>query len=308
MKHRIKTLLKSSLAVCVGVMATAAQALTLPLPEQGDVVGNIQFAEAHAGEKLADIGRRYDIGAQQMQQANPNIPAERQLHTGTKVLIPSQFILPNAPREGIVINLAEQRLYYYPTERAVVVTEPVGIGREGKWQTPLGKTKVVKKVVDPYWHPTVNVRLEAAKNGTPIPYEFPPGPNNPLGKHIMRLGWPTYLIHGTNDPDTVGGRVSAGCIRLLPAAMTNLYKQIAVGTSVTVVNTPYKIGWLDNRLYIEAHLPLEEEREPRGKSKAALVNSITNRVEAFEKAWVNWRLVQKFARQANGIPQIIGQS
>ncbi len=298
-KHKLKTLVLLSFISC------SVNAITLSLPEQGNVIGQLKKVAVHSGETLADVGRRFDIGFLQMQEANPDVKTTSSLRSGMEVIIPAQFILPDVERAGIVINLAEQRMYFYPAEKHSIVTEPVGIGRQGQWKTPLGITKVTKKQTDPVWHPTANVRIEAAKNGTPIPWQFKAGPNNPLGKHVLRLGWSTYLIHGTNHPETVGGRVSAGCIRMLPEGIANLYPQVEVGTKVTVVNQPYKIGWLDNKLYFEAHKPFEQSKEKVKEAMLDIVNLISNEISDKE-AWVNWQLVRKYAKENQGFPLIIG--
>lgn len=230
------------------------------LPANGNVIGEIQYANVQAGETLSDVGIRYDVGYYEMVAANPLVDPIRRLPPATKLIIPSEYVLPSGPRQGLVINLAEYRLYYFPPNDNTVVTLPVGIGREG-WNTPIGLTKITAKERDPIWRPTANVRAEAAKNGTPIPNEFPPGEGNPLGRHVMRLGWPTYLIHGTNRRDGVGARVSAGCIRMMPEDIEVLYEQVPVGTTVRVVDEPIKIGHLGKQLILEVHPPLIEHRQ-----------------------------------------------
>lgn len=251
--------------------------ITLVLPSQGDVVGQPQYARPEVGESLSDVGMRYDIGYYEMIRANPKVDPVRPLSSETRLIIPSQFILPDAPRLGLVINLAEYRLYYYPPNDNVVITMPVGIGREG-WTTPIGLTKVIAKERDPVWRPTANVRAEAAKNGTPIPNLFPPGEANPLGRHILRLGWPTYLIHGTNRRDGVGARVSAGCMRLMPEDIEYLYDRVAVGTLVRVLNEPVKLGRLKDAWFIEIHPALVEQKNSNLKDRVQELlakNSIT---------------------------------
>jgi L,D-transpeptidase ErfK/SrfK len=296
-----------SFLFCFIFLSSEVTALTLALPSdgEGDVVGSIQEATAKGDETLADIGRRYDIGSHEMAVANPALLLNKKLFTGTKVVVPSKFILPKEVRKGIVINLAELRLYYYPEERGVVVTQPVGIGREGNWRTPQGKTKVTAKVEDPYWRPTANVRAEAAKHGTPIPYVFPPGPNNPLGKYILRLGWPTYLIHGTNRPEGVGDRVSAGCIRMLPEDAKELYDTVPIGTQVVVINEPYKAGWKGNQLYFEAHPPLQENKDQYVADKSRVVKTIEDSLEDVE-AMVRWKKAIVMVKKHTGIPEMIG--
>lgn len=235
-------------------------ATTLVLPTEGDLVGELQYSRSEVGETLSDVGIRYDIGYYEMVRANPRVDPTRPLSPDTRVVIPSQFILPQVPRVGLVINLAEYRLYYYPANDNVVITMPVGIGREG-WTTPIGTSKVTKKERDPIWRPTANVRAEAAKNGTPIPNSFPPGEGNPLGRHILRLGWPTYLIHGTNRRDGVGSRVSAGCVRMMPEDIEYLFDLVSVGTPVRVINEPVKFGRHNGMLYIQAYPLLIEQKD-----------------------------------------------
>lgn len=179
------------------------------------------------------------MGYNEMVKANPHIDPNVILSPQTHVLIPSQFTLPQVPRHGIVINLADYRLYYFPENDNVVMTYPVGIGRKG-WSTPCGLTKIVTKQVNPIWHPSVNVQAFAEKKGVLMPDEFPPGPGNPLGKYALRLGWPTYLIHGSNHQGGIGERVSAGCIRMLAEDIENLYELVNVGTPVRIINTSHR--------------------------------------------------------------------
>ncbi len=286
-------------SIVIAFVSLPVGATSFTLPTSGNLVGELKYVDAKSGETLPDVGRRFDIGYNEIIKANPKIDPLRQLFGGTKVLIPSQFILPDTKKEGIVINLAELRLYYYPPDENIVVTEPVGIGREG-WNTPIGQTQVVSKQVDPVWRPTPNVRAEAAKNGTPIPSYFPPGINNPLGKYVLRLGWPTYLIHGTNRPEGVGARVSAGCIRMLPDDVEYLYKAVKVGTKVTVINESVKVGRDDNKIYLETHPQLKGAPNP---SKD--LQKVKMLISKYGSKRVNWKHVNNILEQANGIPEPI---
>lgn len=211
-----------------------ACATTLVIPPQGNVVGTIEYAYPDPGETLADVGVRYDIGYQEMVKANPKIDSVGILSPQERLLIPSQFILPQVPRHGLVINLSDYRLYFFPENDNVVMTYPVGIGRKG-WGTPCGLTKITAKQVNPTWHPTASVQAYAAKHGVLMPDVFPPGSGNPLGNHVLRLGWPTYLIHGSNSDGGIGERVSAGCIRMLPDDIEYLFDLVKVGTPVRIV-------------------------------------------------------------------------
>lgn len=276
------------------------------IDKQTDIVGEISYTYAHNGETLIDVGQRLDIGAPQIKEANPLLDEKLPLHLGTKITIPSQFILPNVERKGFVVNLAEQRLYFFPEDSKTVITEPVGIGRRGKWKTPLGLTKITKKVLDPLWHPTADVRLEAAKNGEPIPWEFPAGLNNPLGRHIFRLGWASYLIHSTDQPETVGGLVSAGCIRMLPKGIEYIFDKVSVGTQVNVINEPIKIGWKNKKLYMESHKSLNYAIT-NNRTTLNPVFLLRNTLEENKTLWVNWSLVKKATLLNEGFPQIIGE-
>lgn len=212
---------------------------TFVLPASGNLVGEIKYTRSAIGETIDEVGRRFNVGYYEMVKANPHVDANHTLANNTALIIPAQFILPNVPRKGIVINLAEYRLYYFPEDENVVITFPVGIGREG-WDTPLGLTKLTAKVVNPAWRPTAKLRAAAEEMGAPIPEVFPSGPDNPLGSHVLRLGWPTFLIHGTNRVDGIGAKVSAGCIRMLPDDIEYLYSLVHIGTPVRIINEPIK--------------------------------------------------------------------
>lgn len=210
---------------------------TYVLSNHANTVGKARYVSPEIGETLADVGYRYDIGLNEMRKANPQVPPNQILSPKIRVLIPSQFHLPSGPHQGIVINLAEFRLYYFPPDENIVITYPVGIGREG-WNTPLGITQVVAKQKNPVWRPTANLRNEAEKNGLPLPEYFPASAYNPLGKHALRLGWPEILIHGSRTANGIGTRVSAGCIRMRAEDIEYLYDFIKVGTVVRVINQP----------------------------------------------------------------------
>jgi L,D-transpeptidase ErfK/SrfK len=178
------------------------------------------------------------------------------------VLLPTQFVLPDVPREGLVLNIASKRLFYFPAmpdgEKRVVKTYPIGIGRVG-WETPLGMTTVVAKAKDPHWFVPASVRREHAEMGDPLPSVVPPGPDNPLGHRVLQLEMPGYLIHGTNQPYGVGMRVSHGCVRLYPENIELLYELVEIGEPVLIINEPYLLGRRDGELYFEPHQPLEDD-------------------------------------------------
>ncbi|MFO8153227.1 L,D-transpeptidase family protein [Thioalkalivibrio sp.] len=227
-----------------------------PLPENSDLIGENYVARVRERETLVDIAREHNVGFEEIRIANPNVsiwaPAP-----GTEVLIPARHILPDAPREGIVINLSEMRLYYYSSPE-VVETYPISVGRE-EFATPVGVTRTTVKVRDPSWSPPQSMREEAAVRGEPTPEVVPPGPENPLGRHAILLDLPSYLIHGTNQPDGVGMRVSRGCIRMFPEDIESLFDRVPAGTRVNIIDQPFKAGWSeDNVLYVQSFPQLEE--------------------------------------------------
>lgn len=214
--------------------ATAAWSTVWVLPSQDNSIGEIQYAIAKAGENVLSIGLSYDMGYYEMHRANPKLPLSKPLPAGTRVIIPSRHILPQALRKGIVISLSQYRLYYFIPHENTVLTFPIGIGRLG-WETPIGHTTIIKKEYRPVWHPSKNLQNDAANKGILLPDTFPPGTHNPLGDKILRLGWATYLIHGSSQVTVIGKKVSAGCIRLLPEDMDYLFDIVSVNTSVRVV-------------------------------------------------------------------------
>lgn len=225
------------------------------------VIGVPQIVFSKDEHTFSDLAREYGLGYDELVAANPEVdpwlPGE-----GTPVLLPTQFVLPDVPREGIVLNIAAKRLFYFPAaadgESQVVMTYPIGIGRVG-WETPLGSSAVVSKARDPHWYVPASVRAEHEALGNPLPSVVPPGPDNPLGKHVLKLDIPGYLIHGTNQPYGVGMRVSHGCVRLYPENIELLYELVDVGESVSIINEPYLTGMLDGAIYFEAHEPLEDD-------------------------------------------------
>ncbi|WP_133131399.1 L,D-transpeptidase [Legionella yabuuchiae] len=205
------------------------------LPDKGNVVGKTNVAESMPGELLADVAVRYRVGYNELKKANPNIDSGNVLPPFAQIKLPTRYTLPNAPRKGIVINLANYQLYYFPEHDNTVMIFPVGIGRDG-WNTPTGKTKVLAKEKSPSWRPTQQIKRHAAQQQMIIPDVFPPGPGNPLGEYVLRLDWPAFLIHGTNHPEGVGRKVSAGCIRMYPEDVEVLFDYVTIGTPVTIIN------------------------------------------------------------------------
>ncbi|MBT8085758.1 MAG: L,D-transpeptidase family protein [Woeseia sp.] len=245
---------------------------------QDSIVGELQLVRINEGDTFSDLAREYGLGYDEIVDANPTvdpwIPA-----AGTPVLLPTQYVLPDAKRRGIVLNIAAKRLFYYPDaadgEPQTVLTYPIGIGRVG-WETPLGSSTVTAKARDPHWYVPISVRKEHAAAGDPLPSVVPPGPDNPLGRHVLKLGMPGYLIHGTNQPYGVGMRVSHGCVRLYPENIESLYELIAIGEPVAIVNQPHSLGRRDDQLFFESHPVLEDHALDTEQHIAALTKSVSD--------------------------------
>ncbi|MGH8582113.1 MAG: L,D-transpeptidase family protein [Gammaproteobacteria bacterium] len=284
-----------------GLMLAGVKAETIRLPANSDnVVGTLGLTSTEKGDVLVDMGLAYSQGYVEMKLANPKVDPWLP-GVDTEVVIPSQYVLPDSPREGIVINLAEMRLYYYPRpkrgEPPVVLTFPISVGRQD-WKTPLGLTRVVKKDVDPNWYPPESIRAEHAADGDPLPKVVPAGPDNPLGRYALRLGHNGYLIHGTNKPYGIGMRVTHGCLRLYPKDIERLFHEVAVGTPVRIVNQPFKLGRLNGRLFLEVHPPFEEDGDVYRDRFTEVVGQITRMAPE-----VDWDHLQSVVAEHKGIPE-----
>lgn len=272
-----------------------------------DVVGQVQVTIATHEDTLPDIARRFNLGYEEIVRANPGVdpwlPGE-----GREIVLPTQFVLPSAPRTGLVINIAAMRIFYFPPakagEKQVVYTHPIGIGKVG-WSTPEGKTKVVSKQANPTWTPPASVRAEHKKNGEILPKVVPPGPDNPLGAYKFTLGWPSYLIHGTNKPYGVGLRSSHGCIRLYPEDVEKLFGMVGPGTAVQVVNQPFVFGWHEGQLYLQSYDVLEDDKRDWSKSQPKLLSkTLSKRIQgelAASKSTVDWKRVAEITKDPRGL-------
>jgi L,D-transpeptidase ErfK/SrfK len=285
---------------------TAAEQFVLPA-DGNDVIGLTITTQAEASDTLLDIARRYGVGYEEITNANPGVDPWLP-GAGTVVTVPKQRILPRAPRTGIVINLPEHRLYWYPPvaagQPAVVWTFPVSIGKMD-WHTPLGRTTIVSKAKDAPWIPPKSVREEHEKRGEPLPAVVPGGPDNPMGRYKMALGIPggAYLIHGTNRPAGIGMQVTHGCMRLYPEDIETLYGMVQLGTQVTIVNQPYKWGWHDGELLIEVHPALQEDAvEP--PSLTDLTRLIVEATRS-EPLAIDWIGAERTWREARGMPTAV---
>lgn len=293
----------------VSVMSSASAIDYIRPPDDIDVFGQVFTIKAQHNETLLDIGRNYGIGFNEMKQANPGIdmwvPGN-----GTEITIPSQYIIPPVPREGVVLNVAEMRLYYFPKakkgQKPIIMTFPVSVGRQD-WDTPIGSTKIVAKVKNPSWYPPKSIREEHAADGDELPLRVPPGPDNPLGDYAMRLGISGYLIHGTNRPSGVGMRVTHGCIRMFPEDIEYFFSKVPKGTKVTIVNYPYKAGWLADTLYLEAHPLLEDETNHRTFNKFTPVVDVVAEATKDRVERIDRLSVKKITTELKGIPEAISR-
>jgi L,D-transpeptidase ErfK/SrfK len=308
-----------------------AEVYELP-PDGFDVIGAVSTVTASHEDTLVDIARRHGLGYQDIVRANPDVniwlPGE-----GTEVVLPTRFVLPPGPREGLVLNLAEYRMYFFPPAKkgqpSFVYSYPISIGRMD-WETPLGETKIVAMAKNPAWYPPQSVRDEHAADGNPLPRIVPPGPENPLGTRAMRLSLPGYLIHGTNRPAGVGMRVSHGCIRMFPEDIEFLFQRVRVNTPVRIINAPVKLGWDGEALVAEVHPVLESPQplvdaslkqiekldadvelpNPELHSREPLTQ-ITERfidVTSERAGQLDWGLVEFLVERSDGIPEAVGIS
>ena len=274
---------------------TQVESHEFPLQANDSVVGQLASVPVQEGDTFSDIARHYGLGYQHLTEANPGTepwtpPADY------RALLPLQFILPDAPRKGVVINVGAMRLFYYSNDK--VITYPVGTGKEGR-ATPLGQMKVERKTAHPVWYVPESIRNDHAKKGDPLPASVPPGPDNPLGDFAFYLSEPSYLIHGTNKPYSIGFRASNGCIRLYPENIQLLFDQVPEKTPVKIVNQPYLLGTLNGEPYLEAHDPYEEVNDKQAK-KAMLTK--LKQWEKKQKQRLDWPKIEETLQQARGIP------
>jgi len=296
----------------LGFFATAAHATVYELPADGSsVVGTDSHIKTVYKDTLLDIARRNSLGYYEIIRANPGVdmwlPGE-----GTDIMLPGRRILPPGPREGIVVNIPEHRLYYYPKpkkhEKPVVITYPVSIGKMD-WKTPLGETRVTQKEKHPFWYPPESVRKEHLANGDPLaPGPVKPGPDNPLGDYAMRLaaGNGTYLIHGTNNPMAVGMAITHGCIRMYPEDVAALFPLIPVGTKVWLINEPVKVAFVDGELLMEAHPAVDDEGQNTADPNMDLLSQKLDQVLGSTTAAIHWDFAKQALQAANGIPTVVG--
>ncbi len=297
------------LFVLLYCLANNASAEVFVLASQNDsVVGELGKTRATSKDTLLDIARANGLGYHEIKRVNPELDTWLP-GTDKEVILPSRYVLPMAKRDGIILNIPEMRLYYFPEVRPgepiKVVTYPLGIGRQG-WQTPYVDTRIIQKKKNPSWYPPESIRQEHEAKGDPLPRRVGPGPDNPLGDYAMRLGLPDYLIHGTNKPFGIGMRVSHGCIRLYPEDIEELFQQVKLRTPVYIVNQPYKVGRLNDKIYLEAHPFLEEDEEQYRDNLTSVVKMVVKLTDE-EDYQIEWELAKRVIKEMIGIPIVIGR-
>lgn len=288
-------------------LAAGGVAAILPKPSRSreaaypDVVGETRIRVARHADSLLDLARGHGLGYTEIVAANPGVdpwvPGG-----GAEIVLPTAHVLPRARREGLVLNLADQRLYFFRPDGRGVDTAPLGIGDEG-WRTPTGRTRIVRKGRDPTWYVPKSVR----RQDPTLPAVVPPGPDNPLGRFALYLGWPAYLIHGTNKPYGVGRRVSHGCVRLYPEDIARLYGDLPVGTPVAVVDQDAKLGWAGGRLWLEVH-PSQSQADEIERSgsftpaKPAELEAKVMLAAGGRRGAVDWNAVRRAGLERRGVP------
>lgn len=269
-----------------------------PVAKGDDVIGRLAVVRLEKGDTLPDIARHFSLGINAISAANPGVDVWVP-EAGERIMLPLSFILPDAPRKGIVVNLATMRLFKFKGDgkSLAVSTYPVGVGTKER-PTPTGQMYVARKAARPTWHVPASIAEDHRKKGDPLPSEVPPGPQNPLGECALYLSKSGYLIHGTNKPASIGLKATNGCMRLYPENVKLLFNDTPVNTPVVIVNQPYLIGQRNGVLYMEAHAPQED-------SGALELEKTYAKLRAIEKKsgrTLDWRKVKEVQAEARGIP------
>lgn len=297
----------SALSAIFLLATTNAFATAYSIPPLNQVlIGEIQYSTAEEGDNVVKVAKRYDIGYNAMSIANPQLDLTRGFPAGAPMVLPTQYMLPNNTRHGIVVNLPEMRMYYFPEGRNEVLTYPIGIGKIGK-TIPIVNTMITRKAKNPVWIPPQDIREFNLEQGIVLPKVMPAGPDNPLGPYAIYMKLPTYLIHSTVFPESVGKRASFGCLRMYEGDIETFFPSVERGIPVAIINQPNKIGWQQNYLYLEAHEPLEEHQSAYDATLPGIVHAITLQTKD-QPTLVDWQSVSYIANERDGVPHAIGIS
>jgi L,D-transpeptidase ErfK/SrfK len=296
--------------VSLALLLAPAQAATYELtgPDQ-TIVGQDQVITTVYADTLYDLARKYGVDSQELIRVNPGIDPWLP-GAGKQVIVPGRFILPPGLRSGIIVNVPEHRLYYFPKRHRgkpqIVITYPVSVGKLD-WNTPIGLTQVTQRLKHPAWYPPAGVRKEHLAEGDPLPRYVPPGPDNPLGQYALRLaaGGGTYLIHGTNNPVAVGMPVTHGCVRLYPDDIEALFPLVPVGTAVHIINEPIKVAWADGQLLLEAHPPINDDGDSVEPNVDAFAQLLQTAVGDSTVA-INWDYAREVLAKSDGQLATVG--
>lgn len=294
------------IALFTGLLLQTAYATKFGLPSANEtLLGNVSYVTAKAGDTLVSIGQRQNVGVNAMLSANPGLIENQPLEAGASIKIPAVFLLPSLSRQGIIINLPEMRMYYYPANSNEILTYPIGIGKIGK-TIPLAYTSVTKKIVNPTWTPPKDIREFNKEKGIELPYSMPPGPDNPLGPYAIYMRIPTYLIHSTIFPESIGRRASFGCIRMHENDIKQFFPLVQPKTPIVIVDMPNKVGWSNDILYLESHSPLEERSNEPQAGISRIVHDIQRSLPKNGVTLINWQVVSYLSEQHDGMPHEIG--
>jgi L,D-transpeptidase ErfK/SrfK len=273
-------------------------------PADQSLIGEIQYRHTDSDDTIVTLQKNYDLGFNAIEKANPQLNTAKSLHSGNTVKLPTQHLLPNMLREGIIVNLPEMRMYYFIPGTNKVATYPIGIGRIGK-TIPLATAIITKKTENPSWVPTPDIREFNLTQGVVIPQIMPPGPDNPLGTYAIYMSVPTFLIHSTIFPESVGKRASFGCVRMFQDDIKDFFPSITPGIPVLIINSPVKVAWHLNHLMMESHPALEEHHDEYDATLPHTISEI-HKLTQNQDTLVDWQAVDFIEQEKDGIPHEIG--
>lgn len=279
-----------------------AYTATFSLMPGDDIVGEIKTIVAKKGDSFASLAKHYGLSLHEIKEANPNI---KTIRANQEIVLPTQFILPPSKyREGIVINMPELRLYFFRPDGRTVDTYPVAMGRPG-WRTPITKTSIIRKEVEPTWNVPKSIWQHTYQTkGISLPDSVPPGPKNPLGPYALYMAHTGYLIHGNNQPESIGKYASSGCIRMYNKDITELFPRVPIGTVVYITNHQYKAGWKENKLFFKAQQAIELNK-PNNELNLTTPAEVITEATLNRSAHINQDILNLIVDEETGVPQQI---